>query len=84
MTALGVNTVPLLRGRTGSIVVALKDAPVIPWRYDLGSGEAGAERVEQGPADAAPFSFPGRGFGKPAYSCPRRAPAGYFAVWMFT
>jgi uncharacterized protein (TIGR03083 family) len=51
LIALAVNTVPLLRGQSGSIAVALKDAPVAPWRYDLGSGESGAERVEQSPAD---------------------------------
>jgi uncharacterized protein (TIGR03083 family) len=53
LTAIGVNTVPQLRGRTGSVAISLKDAPVSAWRYDLASGGmSGPEARGQDPPDA--------------------------------
>jgi uncharacterized protein (TIGR03083 family) len=52
LTAVGVNTVPLVRGRTGTLAISLKDAPVTPWRYDLASGRSGPESPDQDAPDA--------------------------------
>jgi uncharacterized protein (TIGR03083 family) len=52
LTAVGVNTVPQLRGRTGTVAISLKDAPMPTWRYDLASGGSGPEPSGQYAPDA--------------------------------
>ena len=46
MTAVAVNTVPRLKGRTGTVVVSLTDVPIESWRYDLASGRSGPEGID--------------------------------------
>jgi uncharacterized protein (TIGR03083 family) len=63
MAAMAVNTVPRLKGRTGTLVVSLKDVPIASWRYDLASGMAGPEGTD--PMTAGPdarISGPGPAF----------------------
>jgi uncharacterized protein (TIGR03083 family) len=53
LTAMAVNTVPQLKGRTGTVVVSLKEVPVQAWRYDLAAGRSGPETdPAKAPADA--------------------------------
>jgi uncharacterized protein (TIGR03083 family) len=52
LAAIGVNTVPKLLGRTGTVAISLKDAPISAWRYDLASGSSAPEAPGQDAPDA--------------------------------
>lgn len=51
LTAIGIDTLPRLLGRDGRIVVSLEDIPLVPRRFDPGTGSSGPEDPGE-PADA--------------------------------
>ena len=51
LTAIGIDALPRLRGRSGRIVLSLEDLPLSAWRFDLRAGQSGPEEPGE-PADA--------------------------------
>jgi hypothetical protein len=57
-----VNTVPRLKGRSGTLVVSLKGVPVSSWSYDLASGRGGPEGTDPAARPDTRISGPGPAF----------------------
>ncbi len=58
LTAIGIDALPRLRGRSGGIVVSLKDLPLPAWRFDLRTGRSGPDESNEPAAARISVSAP--------------------------